>query len=88
MKLTFHKSILFSSVLGVALLTSTQVQAAEPAEDVMTVATVNFHPVWGENNIARIKGFAVAAAKQGADFIVFPEMALTGYDPDDKKRRR
>ena len=84
LKLTFHKSILFSSVLGVALLTSTQVQAAEPAEDVMTVATVNFHPVWGENNIARIKGFAVAAAKQGADFIVFPEMALTGYDPDDE----
>lgn len=50
--------------------------------DIVTVAVVNFHPIWGESNSDRIRGFALAAAKAGADVIVFPELALTGYDVD------
>ena len=50
--------------------------------DSVTVAVVNFHPVWGKNNIRRIREFAESAAGSGAGIIVFPEMALTGYDPD------
>ena len=51
-------------------------------EDIVNVAVVNFRQVWGntESNLARIKGFTKQAAKRGADIIVFPEMALTGYD--------
>lgn len=53
-------------------------------EDIITVATVNFRQVWGkkESNLARIKGYIRAAAKSGADLIVFPEMALNGYDDE------
>ena len=56
-------------------------------KDVVTLAAINFHAVWGDKarNLERIKGYIVAAAKQGADIIVFPEMALTGYDVDLKK---
>lgn len=51
-------------------------------EDIMNVAVVNFRQVWGnkESNLARIKGYIRAAAKAGADLVVFPEMALNGYD--------
>lgn len=51
-------------------------------EDIVTVSVVNFKPAWGnkECNLNRIKGYIKAAAKQGSDIIVFPEMALTGYD--------
>jgi 5-aminopentanamidase len=50
----------------------------------VTIATINFKPTWGnkEDNLNRIKGYAKAAAKRGANIIVFPEMALTGYDLD------
>lgn len=51
-------------------------------EDVITLSVVNFNAVWGkkEINISRILGYIKAAAKKGADMVVFPEMALTGYD--------
>ena len=54
-------------------------------EDIMNVAVVNFRQIWGnkESNLARIKGFIRSAAKAGADLIVFPEMALNGYDDED-----
>lgn len=54
-------------------------------EDIINVAVVNFRQVWGnkESNLARIKGFIRSAAKSGADLIVFPEMALNGYDNED-----
>lgn len=54
-------------------------------EDIMTVAVVNFRQVWGnkESNLARMAGYLRAAAKQGADLVVFPEMALNGYDDDE-----
>lgn len=50
--------------------------------DVITVATVNFRPFWGNvpRNVTRIGEYAQAAAKRGADLIVFPELALCGYE--------
>lgn len=51
-------------------------------EDILTMAVVNFHPITGEKagNLARIEGFARAAAKRGADMVLFPELCLQGYD--------
>lgn len=50
--------------------------------DIMTVAVVNFKAAYGNNAVNRekIAQYARAAAAQGADLVLFPEMALTGYD--------
>ncbi|MBR0597222.1 carbon-nitrogen hydrolase family protein [Sinanaerobacter chloroacetimidivorans] len=54
----------------------------EGKKDIITVAVVNFKAATGdkEQNLARMKGFSVAAAKRGADLVLFPEMCLMGYD--------
>ncbi|MGE5379635.1 MAG: carbon-nitrogen hydrolase family protein [Methylocystaceae bacterium] len=54
----------------------------ENKSDIITVAVVNFKVDTGnkEKNLSRIKGFSVAAAKRGADLVLFPEMCLMGYD--------
>lgn len=51
-------------------------------EDIVTVSVVNFKPAWGnkECNLNRMKGYVKAAARQGSEIVIFPEMALTGYD--------
>lgn len=51
-------------------------------KDKVNVATVNFQTNWGnkQDNIDRIKNLLVEAAGNGAEIILFPEMALTGYD--------
>ncbi len=51
-------------------------------KDIITIAVVNFKPVFGNKdaNLRKITGYAEAACRQGADLILFPEMALTGYD--------
>lgn len=51
-------------------------------KDVMNVAVVNFKVDAGqkEKNLKRIDEFSVAAAKRGADLVLFPELSLTGYD--------
>lgn len=51
---------------------------------IITVAVVNFSAVWGnkERNRERLAGYIRSAAKQGVDLILFPELALTGYDDD------
>jgi len=53
-------------------------------EDILTVAVVSFHPVWGsiEKNMDRICGYVRAAARRGADLILLPETALSGYSDD------
>ena len=53
-------------------------------KDIITVSTVTFNATWGDKakNLNRIKGYIEAAAKKGSDFVVFPEMALTGYDDE------
>ena len=52
--------------------------------DIITVAVVNFRTIRGENqkNLEKMMGYARAASKQGADLVVFPEMALTGFDDE------
>lgn len=56
-------------------------------KSVVTIATVNFHSLWGrkKENLERIIGYIEAAAKQGANIVLFPEMALTGYDDESYK---
>ncbi|MFT9077505.1 nitrilase-related carbon-nitrogen hydrolase [Ethanoligenens sp.] len=56
-------------------------------KDICTVSVVTFHPVWGdkEANLKRILEYIECAAKKGSELIVFPEMALTGYDDEADK---
>ncbi len=56
-------------------------------KDVVKVSTVSFHAKWGDKkcNLNRMKGFIEEAAKEGSKIIVFPEMALTGYDDEEDK---
>ena len=51
-------------------------------KDIITVAVVNFRVDAADkaSNLSRMCGFAEAAAKRGADLILFPEMCLYGYD--------
>jgi predicted amidohydrolase len=53
-------------------------------EHIVTVAVVNFHPVWGDKkrNLERICGYVRSCARRGADIIVLPETALSGYSDD------
>ena len=51
-------------------------------KDIITVAVVNFRVDAADkaSNLSRMCGFTEAAAKRGADLILFPEMCLYGYD--------
>ncbi len=55
-----------------------------PEKDILHGCVVNFRIVWGDKqaNLRRIKGYIEAAAKSGAELIVFPEMCLQGYSDD------
>jgi len=61
-------------------------------EETVSVACINFHPEWGDKaaNLAKMKAFVTEAAKQGNNIIVFPELALSGYecseDAGDEKK--
>ena len=48
-------------------------------------ALVQMNPRVGDiaNNLARMLGYIAQARKQGADFVIFPELALCGYPPED-----
>ncbi len=50
--------------------------------DILTLSVVNFKVKARdiEANLKRIRGFARAAAMQGSELIVFPELSLSGYD--------
>ena len=49
--------------------------------DIINIAVLNFNAAQGdkESNLKRMIGFSRAAAKRGAEMIIFPEMALMGY---------
>ncbi len=49
---------------------------------IITVACINFRAKWGrkEINLEKIKEYIDISVKQGANLIIFPELALTGYD--------
>lgn len=51
-------------------------------KDIVKVSTVAFNAKWGDKdtNLNRILGYIEAASNEGSNIIVFPEMALTGYD--------
>lgn len=51
-------------------------------KEIITVSCVNFASVWGDksSNLQRIEEIIAVEARKGADLIVFPELALTGYD--------
>ena len=53
-------------------------------KDIMNVAVVTYEPRWGdkERNLNRIIGYLECAAARGANLVVLPETALTGYDAD------
>lgn len=49
----------------------------------MKICLVQTRPVKGdvEANIERHRSFVERAASEGADFVLFPELSLTGYEP-------
>ena len=51
-------------------------------EETVSVACINFHPQWGDKaaNLAKMKTFVADAAQQGNHIIIFPELALSGYE--------
>jgi len=51
----------------------------------VSIATVNFRDIWGNKgaNLEKMKRFIENAAEKGASFVVFPELALTGYEDDE-----
>ena len=53
-------------------------------QSILNLAVVNFRAKWGDKvyNLERIKGYMACASKKGVEFLVFPEMCLTGYDDD------
>jgi predicted amidohydrolase len=77
------RNLLFGFI-GVLILFGICPSSESSAEDLneVTLACVNFDTDWGdkEHNLERIKEFVTAAAKRGADIVLFPELALTGYD--------
>lgn len=52
---------------------------------IFTLALAQMNPTVGDlaGNAARMQAFAREAAEQGADLVLFPEMCLTGYPPED-----
>lgn len=54
----------------------------EYEKDIITVAVVNYQVASQEKeiNVRRVVGFAEAAAKRGADLVLFPELCIMGYD--------
>jgi predicted amidohydrolase len=58
---------------------------AEENINPVTVACINFKLSGGDKTLAlgKIKYLTLKAARQGANIILFPELALTGLPPDD-----
>ena len=53
-----------------------------PHPETVSIACVNFHPAWGDKaaNVDKMKTLATEAAAQGNQIVVFPELALSGYE--------
>lgn len=51
-------------------------------QETVSVACVNFHTEWGDKaaNLSKMKTFTNEAARQGNHIIIFPELALSGYE--------
>jgi predicted amidohydrolase len=61
-------------------------------EQIVSIACVNFNPVWGDKaaNLEKMKAIAREASLQGNNIIIFPELALSGYecDPEGTQENR
>jgi predicted amidohydrolase len=51
-------------------------------QDTVSVACINFDSAWGDKaaNLDKMKSVVTEAAQQGNNIIVFPELALSGYE--------
>lgn len=51
-------------------------------QNTVSVACINFHTKWGDKdaNLAKMKTFTMEAARQGNHMVIFPELALSGYE--------
>ncbi|KRL38139.1 carbon-nitrogen hydrolase family protein [Liquorilactobacillus uvarum] len=56
-------------------------------KEIANIAVITFHAFWGkkQKNLNRILDLIESSARRGADFILLPEMALTGYDDQPDK---
>jgi predicted amidohydrolase len=56
-------------------------------KDIIKISTVAFNAKWGDKdaNLNRMLGYIETAAAEGSQLVVFPEMALTGYDDEAEK---
>ena len=94
----FHTSLCFffviwqpgprqCSIRGPGTKTVKPRRKEDEMKDVMKVSTVAFNAKWGdkEANLNRMTGYIEAAAAEGSNLIVFPEMGLTGYDDEEEK---
>lgn len=56
-------------------------------KDIIKISTVAFNAKWGDkqSNLNRMLGYIEAAASEGSNLVVFPEMGLTGYDDEPDK---
>jgi len=61
----------------------------EGYEKVVTVACINWQGVWGDKaaNLEKIKAKTIEASKIGANIVIFPELALSGYECSEEARR-
>jgi NAD+ synthase len=57
--------------------------------DTLKIALAQLDPVVGDlaGNAARCRAARVEAAEKGADLVVFPELFITGYPPEDLVRK-
>ncbi|MFC1951195.1 carbon-nitrogen hydrolase family protein [Chloroflexota bacterium] len=64
-------------------------QKRESDNKTLTIASVNWSGIWGdkEANLGKMKTKILEAANIGADMIVFPELALSGYECDEAIRQ-
>lgn len=62
---------------------------AQSNKTLLCIATTAFkaYPYDKEANLQKIEAFMLKAKEQGAEFIVFPEMALVGYGSDKQRVR-
>jgi len=74
-------TLLFMLLLGVSLFTWPETLSTDTETEPVAIACVNYRTIWGDKrrNLEKIMDFVADAAKRGADIILFPELALTGY---------
>ena len=59
---------------------------AEPQRQYVTIGCVNYQSVWGDvdANLEKMKKITAQAAEQGINLLVFPELALSGYECEEE----